>query len=77
MRVFENLSRSEKKQRKGTIKMDDKIKGEIASTLEVITSNLYRLEKEISNEHGIAIELADVYYALGKIEGLLGIKGEH
>ena len=57
--------------------MDDKIKGEIASTLAVITNNLYRLEKEMSNEHDIAIELADVYYALGKIEGLLGIKGEY
>lgn len=57
--------------------MDDKIKGEIASTVEFITNNLYKLEKEMSNEHDIDIEFADVYYALGKIEGLLGIKGEY
>lgn len=57
--------------------MDDKIKGEIASTVEFIANNLNKLEKEMSNEHNIDIGFADVYYALGKIEGLLGIKGEH
>lgn len=57
--------------------MDDKIKGEIASTVEFIANNLNKLEKEMSSEHDITIEFADVYYALGKIEGLLGIKGEY
>lgn len=57
--------------------MDDKIKEEIASTIDVITNSINELEKEMVNERGIVIQFDEVYYSLGKIEGLLGIKGEH
>lgn len=46
--------------------MDDKTKAEIASTLDLIRAELNSRTEQINK----------MYYQLGKIEGLLGVKNE-